>query len=103
MACFFKGSQKQSFFLQTLIYGISRDGSKIFNMRTCEHTILGQLGMEARQTKNAPLVLLDLVDLIMIVITIMFKMIVVMITLSCLISWITVMSYFPPSTFRLQR
>ena len=61
------------------------------------------------------LVLLDLVDLIMVVMTIMFKLIVVMITLimfkmimvmitlSCLISWITVMSYFPPSTFRLQR
>ena len=40
---------------------------------------------------------------VMVVMTIMFKMMVVMITLSCLISWITVMSYFPPSTFRLQR
>ena len=38
----------------TLIYGISRDGSKNFNIRTCEHMILGQLTMGARQTKNAP-------------------------------------------------
>ena len=29
----------------TLIYGISRDGSKIFNIRTCEHMILGQLSI----------------------------------------------------------
>ena len=27
----------------TLIYRISRDGSKNFNIRTCEHVILGQL------------------------------------------------------------
>ena len=55
-ACLFKGSQEQSFFpSDTLIYGISRDGSKKFNMRTCEHMILGQLMMGARQTKNAPL------------------------------------------------
>ena len=40
----------------TLIYGISRDGSKKFNIRTCEHMILGQLRMGARQAKNAPLV-----------------------------------------------
>ena len=39
----------------TLIYGIFRDGSKNFNIRTCEHLILGQLTMGARQTKNAPL------------------------------------------------
>ena len=39
----------------TLIYGISRDGSKNFNIRTCEHMILGQLRMGALQTKNAPL------------------------------------------------
>ena len=39
----------------TLIYGISRDGSKIFNIRTCEHMILGQLRMRAGQTKNAPM------------------------------------------------
>ena len=34
---------------------MSRDGSKHFNIRTCEHMILGQLMMGARQTKNAPL------------------------------------------------
>ena len=39
----------------TLIYGISRGGSKNFNKRTCEHMILGRLRMRARQTKNAPL------------------------------------------------
>ena len=39
----------------TLIYGISRDGSKKFNTCTCEHMILGQLMIGARQTKNAPL------------------------------------------------
>ena len=55
-ACLFKGSQKQSFFpSNTLIYGISRDGSKNFNIRTCEHIILGRLRMGARQAKNAPL------------------------------------------------
>ena len=41
---------------ETPIYGISRDGSKNFNLRTCEHMILGQLTIGARQTKNAPLV-----------------------------------------------
>ena len=50
------GSQEQSFFpSNTLIYGISRDGSKNFNIRTCKHMILGQLTMGARQAKNAPL------------------------------------------------
>ena len=39
----------------THFYGISRDGSKKFNIRTCEHMILGQLMMGARQMKNAPL------------------------------------------------
>ena len=39
----------------TLIYGISCDGSKHFNIRTCEFMILGQLSMGARQAKNAPL------------------------------------------------
>ena len=39
----------------TLLYDISRDGSKKFNIGTCEHMILGQLGMGARQAKNAPL------------------------------------------------
>ena len=42
IACLFKGSQEQSFFpSNTLIYGISRDGSKNFDIRTCEHMILG--------------------------------------------------------------
>ena len=44
IAYLFKGSKKQSFFpSNTLIYGISREGSKNFNIRTCEHMILGQL------------------------------------------------------------
>ena len=47
---------KNNFFpSNTLIYGISREGSKNFNIRTCEHMILGQLRMGARQAKNAPL------------------------------------------------
>ena len=38
IACLFKGSQEQFFFpSNTLIYDISRDGSKKFNIRTCEH------------------------------------------------------------------
>ena len=39
----------------TLIYGISRDGSKNFNVRTCEHMILGQLRIWARSTTYAAL------------------------------------------------
>ena len=39
----------------TPIYGISCNGSKNFNMRTCEQMIPGQLMMRARQAKNAPL------------------------------------------------
>ena len=39
----------------TLIYGIPRDSSKNFNIHTCEHMILGQLRIGARQAKNAPL------------------------------------------------
>ena len=39
----------------TLIYGISRDGFRKINVRSCEHMILGQLTMGARQAKNAPL------------------------------------------------
>ena len=54
IAYLFKGGQEQSFFPSyTLIYGISRDGSKNFNIRTCEDMILGQLRMRARQTKSA--------------------------------------------------
>ena len=53
---FVQGKSRIIFFpSNTLIYGISRDGSENFNMRTCEHMILGQLSMGARQTKNAPL------------------------------------------------
>ena len=40
----------------TLIYGISRDGSKNDNTCTCEHMIHGQLRMGARQTNYAPLI-----------------------------------------------
>ena len=49
-------------YLYTYIYGISRDGSRNFNIRTCEHMILGQLRMGARQAKNAPL-LVDMINL----------------------------------------
>ena len=52
----FKGGQEQSFFpSKTLIYGISRDDSKKFNIRTCEHMILGQLRRGARATTYAAL------------------------------------------------
>ena len=57
IACLFKGSQEQSFFpSNTPIYSISRDGPKKLNIRTCEHMVLGQLRMGARQAKNAPLI-----------------------------------------------
>ena len=54
---FVEGKSRTIFFpSNTLIYGIFRDGSKnINNIRTCEHLILGQLRMGARQAKNAPL------------------------------------------------
>ena len=39
----------------TLIYGISRDGSKNFNLRTWEHMILSQLRIGARSTTYAAL------------------------------------------------
>ena len=46
----------QSFFpSDTLIYGISRDCSKNFNIRTCEHMILGQLRIWARPATYAAL------------------------------------------------
>ena len=55
------GKSKTIFFpSNTLIYGISRDSSKNFNIRTCEHMILGQLRMGARQAKNAPLMMIML-------------------------------------------
>ena len=53
---FVEGKTRTVFFpSDTLIYGISRDGSKNYNIRTCEHMILGQLLMGARQTNYAPL------------------------------------------------
>ena len=53
---FVEGKSRTVFFpSDTLIYGIFRDGPKKFNIRTCEHMILGQLTMGARQAKNAPL------------------------------------------------
>ena len=51
-----EGKSRTVFFpSDTLIYGISCDGSKNFNIRSCEHMIFGQLKMGARQTKNPPL------------------------------------------------
>ena len=51
-----EGKSRTVFFpSDTLIYGISRDGTKNYNIRTCEHMILGQLRMGARQTNYAPL------------------------------------------------
>ena len=48
---------KNNFFpSNTLIYGISRDGSKNLNIRTCEHMILGQLRIWAHTTTYAALV-----------------------------------------------
>ena len=58
---FVEGKSRTVFFpSDTLIYGISRDGSKNFNLRTCEHMILGQLRIGARQAKNAALMLYTL-------------------------------------------
>ena len=55
---FVEGKSRTVFFpSDTLIYGISRDSSKNYNIRTCEHMILGQLRMRARQTNYAPLFL----------------------------------------------
>ena len=48
-------SKTISFPSNTLIYGISRDGSKNFNLRTWEHMILGQLRIGARSTTYAAL------------------------------------------------
>ena len=50
-------------FHPTLVYGISRDGSRNFNIRTCELIILGQLTMGTRQAKNAPLLSIMMVSL----------------------------------------
>ena len=55
---FVKGKSRTVFFpSDTLIYAISGDSSKDYNIRTCGHMILGQLRMGARQTNYAPLVL----------------------------------------------
>ena len=51
---FVEGKSRTVFFpSDILIYGISRDGFINFNIRTCEHMILGQLGIRARQTTYA--------------------------------------------------
>ena len=53
---FVEGKSRTVFFpSDTLIYGICRDGSKNYNIRACEHMILGQLRMGARHTIYAPL------------------------------------------------
>ena len=60
---FVKAKSRTVFFpSDTLIYDISCDGSKNFNIRTCEHMLLGQLSMGAHQMKNAPLTLLPTVQ-----------------------------------------
>ena len=54
---FVEGKSRTVFFpSDTLIYSISGNGSKSYNIRTCEHMIIGQLRMGARQTNYAPLV-----------------------------------------------
>ena len=51
-----EGKSRTVFFpSDTLIYAICRDGSKNYNIRACEHMILGQLRMGARHTIYAPL------------------------------------------------
>ena len=53
---FVLGKSRRVFFPSgTIIYGISRDGSKNFNIRTWEHMILGQLRTGARSTTYAAL------------------------------------------------
>ena len=56
IACLLKGSQEQSFFLQTLSFTAFLATVKNENIRTCGHMILGQLRMGARQTNYAPLI-----------------------------------------------
>ena len=50
---FVEGSQGQSFFLQTLLF--TPFVAKNYNIRACEHMILGQVRMGARHTIYAPL------------------------------------------------
>ena len=53
---FVEGKSRTVFFpSDTLLYSISCDVSKDYNIRTCEHMILGQLRMGARKTNYAPL------------------------------------------------
>ena len=53
---FVEGKSRTVFFpSDTLIYGICRDGSKNYNIRACEHFILGQLRMGTRATIYARL------------------------------------------------
>ena len=51
-----EGNSQQSFFLQALLFTAFLVTVLNINIRTCEHMILGQLSMGARQAKNAPLV-----------------------------------------------
>ena len=57
------GKSKTIFFpSKTLIYGISHDGSKNFNLRTWEHMILGQLRIGARSITYAALIWFSMFD-----------------------------------------
>ena len=53
---FVEGKSRTVFFpSDTLIFGICHDGTKNYNIRACEHLILGQLRMGARSAIYAPL------------------------------------------------
>ena len=52
-------------------------------MRTCEHMILGQLTMGARQTKNAPLIIIIMIIIVIIII----NMIVILILILTMSGW----------------
>ena len=56
IACLLKDVKNSLFPSDTLIYAICRDGSKNYNIRACEHMILGRLRMGARHTIYAPLI-----------------------------------------------
>ena len=59
---FVEGKSRTVFFpSDTLIYGICRDGTKNYNIRACEHLILGQLRMGERQMTSAPLIGMDII------------------------------------------
>ena len=56
---FVEGKSRTVFFpSDTLIYGICRDGTKTYNIRPCEHLILGQLRMGACSAIYAPLLMI---------------------------------------------